>query len=110
MRIRNWWNVENQTSPEEQQKGTTLFLKDVYNILNKGITLTDNIKGALLEVTFSAADTDLPIRHGLDFVPSNYLVCGSRAATSVYDGASTADKTYFYLRATVATTVRVFLF
>ncbi len=87
-----------------------MFLKDVYNILNKGITLNDNVKGVLLAVRFATANVDVDIRHGLDFVPSNYIVCGSDVATSIYDGATAADKTFFYLRASVAATVRVFIF
>lgn len=110
MKPRNWWNIENQTDTETKDKATTLFLKDAYNILSKGITLSDNVKGVLLEVEFTVANTEVKIRHGLDFVPTNYLLCGSDVALSIYDGATAADKTYFYLRSSAAGNARVFIF
>lgn len=110
MKPRNWWNVENSGDDEAKARNTTLFLKDVYNILNGGGSLKDNFKGTLLTVTFSSANTDVAIRHGLDVVPSNYIMCGSDVATTVYDGVSSADKTFIYLRASVAATARLFIF
>ena len=106
---RNWWNIA-AIKTEEQQQAITLFLKDVYNILNRGILLKDNVKGALLGVTFSSANADVEIRHGLDFVPNNYLVVGTSSAMSVYDGVTSADKTFFYLRSSATGTARIFIF
>ena len=110
MKIRNWWNIIQISDEEERSRATTLFLKDLYNILNKGFTLDDNAKGALIEVSFTATNTDTQIRHQLDFVPSNYLVCGSSVAMQVYDGSATTDRTYVYLRSTAIGTARVFIF
>lgn len=110
MRPRNWWNIQNISDDEERVQATTLFLKDVFNILNKGFTLTDNAKGAFLTVTFSLADTDTQIRHGLDFVPTNYLLCGSSVAMSVYDGTLSPDKTFIYLKTSAAGSARLFVF
>lgn len=107
---KNWWNTPNTGTQEEQLKTIGLFLKDVYNILNKGITLSDNLKGALFEVEFAVSNADVQIRHGLDFVPVNYIVCGTDAAIHIYDGSQSGDKTFFYLRASATGNARVFIF
>lgn len=106
---RNWWNVEN-VDEAKRWSSATLFLKDVYNILLKGITPTDNFRGALFTVEFTAADTDVQIRHGLQFVPQNYFVVGCSAAMNIYDGSESATNTYFYLRSSAIGTARIFLF
>jgi hypothetical protein len=107
---RNWWNYQN--IPEDKRdESLTLFLKDVYTILNKGITPTDNFRGAAVSVTFSALNTDTYVEHGLAFVPSNYFVIGRSADIRVYDGSSSNDGKLAYFRAAGTTgTVRMFLF
>lgn len=108
MSPRNWWNVQ-EVDESKRWSNLTLFLKDVYNILLKGITPLDNFRGSLLEVNFTAANTDTEIRHGLQFIPSNYFVVGMSAAMSIYDGSS-PDKTFFYLKSSAVGTARVFIF
>jgi len=107
---RNWWNVISIADEKERGQAITLFLKDIYNILNRGVLFKDNVKGALLEVTFGAADTEVEVRHGLDFVPNNYLLVGSTAALSLYDGVTENDKTFCYIRSNATGTARVFFF
>lgn len=106
---RNWWNVENVEDPK-RWASLTIFLKDVYNILLKGITPTDNFRGTLVEVEFAAANTDTQIRHGLSFLPQNYFVVGTSAAMSIYDGSEDTTGVYIYLRSSAIGTARVFLF
>lgn len=109
MTPRNWWNVEN-FEDDTRWANLTLFLKDVYNILLKGITPQDNFKGALLEVTFTSANVDLEIRHGLQFTPSNYHVYGISEAMSIYDGVEDPNSKFFYLRSSATGTARIFIF
>lgn len=109
MKPRNWWNIQN-ISEDADKSPTTLFLKDVYNILSKGFTLNDNAKGAILTMTFVAGNEDLKVRHGLDFVPTNYIVCGTDAQMTIYDGSIANDKTFAYLRSSAIGTARIFLF
>jgi predicted secreted protein len=64
----------------------------------------------LVTVSFTAADTDVEIRHGLGFVPQNYFVVGCSAAMNVYDGSEDATSKFYYLRSDAIGTARVFLF
>lgn len=111
MTPRNWWNLANQ---ENDEKGRwdliTGFLKDVYTILLKNVSFADNIKGSIISVTFSTSNEDVAVRHGLDFVPQNFIVIGKDSAFHVYDGQQSSTKTYIYLRASAAGSARVFLF
>lgn len=116
---RNWWNLTNvgasETEKEKQLKmqleAATLFLKDVYNILNKGIIPSDNLRGALFSVTFTALNTNTAIKHGLNFVPSNYFVVGLSGDMRVYDGATMNDLTFANFRVAGTTgSARLFLF
>ena len=116
---RNWWNIanvavnetENDEKVKKQLEAATLFLKDVYNILNKGIIPTDNMRGALLSVTFTALNSNTSIKHGLNFVPSNYFVVGTSGDMRVYDGVTLNDLTYANFRVAGTTgSARVFLF
>lgn len=108
---RNYWNVQNIEDQKQKDEALTLFLKDVYNILNKGITPSDNFRGALLEFTFTALNTNVAVKHGLNFVPRNYLLCGQDSPMIIYDGSRDNDLTYVYLRAGGTTGIaRVFVF
>src|SRR4051812_41670603 len=110
MSPRNWWNIENIVEPDAKLKAIAIFLKDVYGILNRNVSFADNIHGAKLSATFVAANVDLQIRHGLDFVPTNYILVKSSVAMSVYDGSVGADKNYIYLKANAAGVAEIFLF
>ena len=106
---RNYWNLEN-ADEESRWRMVTSALKDTYNLLNRGFTLKDNAKGSLITVDFALANTEVAIRHGLDFVPSNYLLTKASVAMSVYDGSTAADKTSIYLKSSAAGQATLFLF
>ncbi len=110
MSPRNWWNIDNITEPENKLKAIGNFLKDVYSILNKNVSFADNVRGAMITVTFGAANVDKQIRHGLDFVPTNYWAVKSSVAMNVYDGSVDPDKTYIYLKSDAVGTADIFLF
>jgi hypothetical protein len=106
---KNWWNIENATD-EQRWKAIGLFLRDTYQILNHGWTFQDNARGTIIEVTFKVANVEERVRHGLEYVPQNYIVVGASVALIVYDGLTASDRTFFYLRSSQAGTARIFLF
>jgi len=106
---RNWWNVQN-FEDDKKWPNLTLFLKDVYNILLKGFTLQDNMRGALLTVSFTVANTNTQIKHGLSYVPSNYLVVGASVDMGVYDGSEDSTLDFIYLKSSAIGTARIFVF
>lgn len=107
---RNWWNVQN-IEQSKQMEAITLFNKDVYNILNKGFIPSENMRGTLLNVTFSGLNTNTQAQHGLDFVPLNYWVVGLSADIRVYDGSISNDKIFVNFRCAGTTgSARIFVF
>lgn len=106
---RNWWNIEN-IKEEKRWSSLTLFLKDVYSILSKGLIFQDNFRGAVLDVSFSLANTDTAIVHGLSYVPTKYIVLSRSGNFTIYDGNTAADTTNFYLRASSTGTATVLIF
>lgn len=108
---KNWWNVEKAEDDKSRLEAITLFLKDVYNILSKGITPNEHLRGAAFSVTFTGINSDVRITHGLNFVPSNYILLSQTANLGVYDGSASNTNQYAFLRAGGTTgAAKVFLF
>jgi len=107
---RNWWNVDNIEDPDQKMAAITIFLKDIYSVINKNVAVSENLKGGLVTVQFTAANTDTQVRHQLAFVPQNYFVCGLSAEMVIYDATRANDNSFAYLRSSAIGTARVFLF
>lgn len=104
------YNIES-VPKQDQIKAISIFLKDVYSILNHGVIPSDNFRGALLSVTFTALDTNTAIAHGLDFAPQNYFVVGLSADMRIYDGTVLSTKANLTLKCAGSLgTARVFAF
>ena len=106
---RNWWNAEN-LDEEKRWEALTLFLKTSYNILNRGIIFTDNVRGNLLTIEFDGADTNKAVEHRLSYTPTSYIVFSASAAMTLYDGDFQNDKEFIYLKSNAVGTARVFIF
>lgn len=85
-------------------------LNGILNILNGNVQFTDNCLSELITVTFNSANVQQAISHKLGRLPSGYILCGSRAATTLYDGASPSTTSSVFIQSTVATTVKILVF
>lgn len=104
------YNIES-IEKEEQINAISIFLKDTYSILNHGIIPVDNFRGALLNVTFTALNTNTTVTHGLAFPPQNYFVVGLSADMRIYDGTTLSTNTNLTLKCAGSTGVaRIFAF
>lgn len=99
-----------RVKPEDVPRYTSIALDQIATILNNGIRPGDNFATNPLELTFSLADTDTALAHGLNRVPVGYIVVSKSAATVVYNGSSAWTSTLIYLRANVAATIKLFVF
>ena len=70
------------------QEGDVNFQLD--KILNEGLELNENFRGALIEVALVFGETT--VQHGLGFIPIGYLVIFSEAAVTI-SGSRVADWT-----------------
>lgn len=103
-------SVDRSDDPAQQVKFTSLVLEEVANLLNNGLTFTDNFDAKFLSVTFSAAATNQAIAHGLGRAPSGYVILRKSANVSVWDGTNNFSATYLYLAADAAGTITVMVY
>jgi hypothetical protein len=72
-------------------------------ILDRGISLTDNIDAVIASFTSNATpDTEDTVAHTLGRIPSYFIVADINKGGVVYRGATTFTKTNVYLKTTVA--------
>jgi len=95
---------------EEANRYTAKAFKNLEAIVNNGVTLYDNFDAKFLTVTFVVADTDVATLHGLGRVPNGYIILGTSAAMSVYDGVSANTTSILYLRSNAAGRCRIMVF
>lgn len=103
-------DLSQQTTWEDVQKFANQAFDQVSAFLNGNISLSDNIDCQLVTVVFVSANGELTIAHKLKRVPVGYILYNLGAATTVYNGATAWTKTNLYLKATVATTVKMLVF
>ena len=110
MQPRNYWNIENVEKEDQKERQLTNILKDFYDILNNGFIFQDNLRGTVLTVRFTAANTQQSVRHGLAFIPRNYIPINKTAAMDIYNGTTPFDRNNIYLRSSAIGTVTLLVF
>lgn len=88
----------------------TLFGEQVARILNNGLDFETNFNSKLVSLTFSSANVDTSVAHGLGRVPSGYIIIGLSADLTVYDGIGTNTTTNLFLRASATGTARLLVY
>lgn len=63
-----------------------LFMQNVVQVVNGQLDFKTNVNCKLLSITFSAANTNTAINHGLGRIPAGYIITGASAAALVYNG------------------------
>lgn len=92
------------------KKYVTLCLSDIVDKVNGKLELGVNVIGKLLSITFLAANTDVSVAHGLGRVPAGYIITGSSASMSVYNGSTANTASSLILRSSAAGTAGVYVF
>lgn len=88
----------------------TQLFDQILTVLNGEIGFTDNCKVSLATCVFNTPNVEQAFTHNLNKIPSGYIQMGSVLAAQVYDGVSKNTNQIFYLRSSVATTVRLLIF
>lgn len=95
---------------DEVKRFVNIALDDIVRVINGNLDFDNNFSAKTLSVTFSSANTEVAIQHGLGRVPSNYIQMQSSAATSLYNGSSANTSSTLYLKASAAATVSILVF
>lgn len=110
MKLKTVQNLGNLQEIEELSRFVAQFAQDVVSVVNGNLSLLENLKGTLVDVTFSAISTDVQIPHQLRSVPTGYIVVGRSADIQVFDGAAENTSQFLYVRASALGTARLYVF
>jgi hypothetical protein len=91
----------------EFKRFLVLFLTEVKLAVNGNLNFVDNFGAREVSVTFSAANTDTRVDTGLKNVPTKYIVQGTTAAMSIYDGTLSPQPGVIFLRSSAVGTARL---
>lgn len=96
--------------PEELTRYITQFLNEVVQVVNGRLEFNANIRGNFRDVSFTAANTNKAVSHGLGRTPQGYIVTKLSANMVVYDGSSDNNEDTIYLRASAIGNATIFIF
>lgn len=99
--------LSNLKTIEDLTRYTSAFASEVGQIVNSNLTFNDNFLAVTLSFVFTASSTTVGIQHGLGKIPSGYIVIGTDAAMSVFDGNQENTASTIFLQASAAGTARV---
>ncbi len=102
--------VDKIKEPAEQIRFIATFLDSIKSLLNNGLGLVDNFAGKNVSATFSVANTDTALVHGLGRVPTGYIVSRRSASMNVYDGATAWTSNVIYLKSSATGTATIFVY
>lgn len=100
-------DIDRLNGEEEVKRWISIALDQIGQILNNGLSLTDNFNAKFITVSFPVANSEVAAPHGLGRVPSSYIILGANAAMSVYDGTSTSTASVLYLKSSAVGSVRL---
>lgn len=109
-KIRPTTNLSNVKEVPELIRFIQPFLEDVGATINGGLTLNDNMAIVFTEFTFTTANTNYAVRHGLGRVPLGYIPTKQTVAGSLYTGVGSWDSEIIYLKSSVALTATILFF
>jgi len=99
-----------RVKPEDLPRWTSICLEAIISTINGKLDFQTNFNAKTVAVTFSAPSVDTAFIHGLGRVPQGYIVVGSTAAMSVYDGSGAGTESLLYLRSSAAGTARILVY
>lgn len=100
-------NVSDISDMPEKFRYIQLFLQAVVDVVNGRLTLAENHLMPSVNVTFSEADTNKTVSHGLGRAPRGFIVVGLTASMIIYDGSISATAQNITLKSSAAGTAKL---
>jgi hypothetical protein len=105
MGFENFTFIKNFSNKEELYKLNQTLLK---LIGEQSLTNNTDTKATIY---FGVADTNVQVKHDLGRIPTGYIVTRANGATAIYDGTTTWDETYIYLKSAASgVTVNIIIY
>jgi hypothetical protein len=110
MRIIGPYDISNVTSWEELRRFGSQLTKALVDIVNGKITFVDNFDALTASVVFTAPNTTVLVPHGLDRVPSGYMIQSLSAAMIIYDGNQANTTHALYVQSSAIGTANLLIY
>lgn len=110
MKVRARSDLSNIKDLDTHIARTSEVMSDVVDALNGKVDFQSNIQNQMVNVNFTAINTDLAINHTLGYVPTGYMRHGGTNTGNLIDGKTPWTKTTIYLQATATGAVSVMIF
>jgi len=104
-KIRKLSNLTTIKDPQEFMRHGSQAIGAAVDTINGGLEFDSNLNTSSVSVTFTAANTDTMVTHGLGKVPVGYLKSKASANCNIFDGTKSATDTVIYLQSTAPATV-----
>ena len=92
-------------------KSLDRFFQLIYQFLNNGLRIEDNVSAEVVTVTTGGADTEATVAHSLKRVPIGYHVMSRDKAAIIYDSGTAWTDASIYIKCNVAsTTVKILIY
>lgn len=110
MKIKTAQSLTNCDTVESLNRYVSVTANSIIDVVNGNLS-TENIVKTVASVEFTATNTDTVVKHGLNNVPTGYIVIGSTVAMTVYNGTKdfTDDSITIKSTATGTATILIFL-
>lgn len=103
-------DLTNLNDDKEFRRYSSIVIGEIVELLNGGMLPQDNFNTQLISCTFMALNTETSFNHGLNRVPSGYMVFGSTKAMNLFDGTTDNNNTKIYLQSSATGVCRVLVF
>lgn len=95
---------------EELKRWVAAWAVDITNQVNGNLDFNSNLRCKLVDVVFTAANTDKRIAHSLGKIPTGYILVKTTASANLYDGSIVADADIIVLKSTATFTGTILFF
>lgn len=110
MKINASADLDNVLDFDALKRFTTIAFKQVIDCLNGNVDVVDNLRIRLVNATFSAANTDTQINHGLGRSPNGYILAGASGNFTIFNGSQGSSADLIYLQASAAGSAKILFF
>lgn len=110
MRIQVPFDISNLGAVEDLGRYVSQITKQLVDLVNGKISLTENADTDIISVTFNATNQDVITSHSLRRIPTGYIPINLTSAMIVYNGSLANTDALTYLRSSAVGTAKLLLF
>jgi hypothetical protein len=104
-RIRKLSNLTSIKDPKEFFRHGSQAIGAAVDTINGGLEFDSNLATSSVSVTFTTANSDTQVAHGLGRPPTGFMTSMPTAACNIFLGTRSADANVIYLQSTAPATV-----